>query len=58
MTFLGHMVDSEGIRPLPEKVNAIKQFPLPSFKLDVQRLLWMVNFYRRFFPASPTSSTP
>ena len=50
VTFLGHTVDSEGIRPLPEKVDAIKQFPLPSSKLDVQRLLSMVNFYRRFLP--------
>ena len=50
VTFLGHTVDSEGIRPLPEKVDAIKQFPLPSSKLDVQRLLGMVNFYRRFLP--------
>ena len=49
-TFLGHTVDSEGIRPLPEKVNAINQFPLPSSKLHVQRLLGMVNFYRRFLP--------
>ena len=50
MTFLGHTVDSEGIRPLPEKVGAIKQFSLPSSKLDVQRLLGIVNFYHRFLP--------
>ena len=25
LTFFGHMVDSEGIRPLPEKVSAIRQ---------------------------------
>ena len=31
VTFLGHTVDSEGIRPLPEKVDAIKQTsPCPS----------------------------
>ena len=50
VTFLGHMVDAEGIRPLPEKVAAIKQFPLPSSKLDGQPLLGIVNFYRRFLP--------
>ena len=43
-------MDSEGIRPLSEKVAAIKQFPLPATKLDVQRLLGCVNFYRRFLP--------
>ena len=41
VTFLGHTVDSEGIRPLPEKVFAIRQF---------QRLLGMYNFYRHFLP--------
>ena len=50
VTFLGHTVDAEGIRPLPEKVTTIKQFPLPSLKLDVQYLLGMVNFYHRFHP--------
>ena len=45
VTFLGHTVDSKGIRPLPEKVNAINQFPLPASKLDIQRLLGMVNSY-------------
>ena len=50
MTFLSHTVDSEGIRPLPEKVTAIKQFPLPFSKLDIQCLLGMVNFYLRFLP--------
>ena len=44
------MVDSEGICPLPEKVPAIRQFPLLTSKLDVQRLLGMCNFYRRFPP--------
>ena len=36
VTFLGHTMDSKAIRPLPEKVDAINQFPLPSSKLDVQ----------------------
>ena len=35
VTFLSHTVDSEGIRPLPEKVTAIRRFPPPSSKLDV-----------------------
>ena len=45
VTFLGHMVDSEGICPIPEKVSAIRQFPQPMSKLDVQRLLGICNFY-------------
>ena len=48
VTFLGHKVDSEGIRPLPEKVSAIQPLPPPTSKLDVQRMLGITNFYRWF----------
>ena len=50
VTFLGHTVDSKGIRPLPEKVSAIKQFLLLTSKLEVQRLLCMCYYYHRFLP--------
>ena len=50
VTFLGHTVDSEGIRPFPEKVSAIRQFPQLMSKLEVQRHLGMCNLYRRFLP--------
>ena len=45
VTFLGHGVDSKGIRPLPEKVAAIHQFLPPTSKL-----LGMTNFYCYFLP--------
>ena len=30
LQFLGHQIDSQGIRPLPEKVQAVKEFPQPT----------------------------
>ncbi|BHF59912.1 hypothetical protein SprV_0100287300 [Sparganum proliferum] len=50
LEFLGHLVDSHGTRPLPSKVAAIRVFPPPTSKRQLQRFLGMVNFYRRFFP--------
>ncbi|BHF80208.1 hypothetical protein SprV_0702333200 [Sparganum proliferum] len=50
LEFLGHLVDSHGIHPLPSKVAAIRDFPPPSSKRQLQRFLGMVNFYRRFHP--------
>ncbi|BHF58900.1 hypothetical protein SprV_0100185500 [Sparganum proliferum] len=50
LEFLGHLVDSHGIRPLPSKVAAIRDFPLPPSKRQLQRFLGMVNFFRRFLP--------
>nr|VZI45144.1 unnamed protein product [Spirometra erinaceieuropaei] len=48
--FLGHLIDSNGIRPLPSKVAAIRDFPPSTSKRQLQRFLGMGNFYRRFLP--------
>nr|VZI40915.1 unnamed protein product [Spirometra erinaceieuropaei] len=47
---LGHLVDSQGIQPLPSKAAAIRDFPPPISKRQLQRFLGVVNFYRRFLP--------
>ena len=46
--FLGHLVDADGIKPLPEKVEAIKKVAPPTTIKELQRFLGMVNYYRRF----------
>nr|VZI25587.1 unnamed protein product [Spirometra erinaceieuropaei] len=48
--FLGHLVDSSGIHPLPSMVAAIRDFLPPSSKRQQQRFLDMVYFYRRSLP--------
>ena len=50
LQFLGHLVDSQGIRPLEEKVNVIRQFPQPNSRRKLREFLGLVNFYRRFLP--------
>nr|VZI04395.1 unnamed protein product [Spirometra erinaceieuropaei] len=50
LEFLGHQADSEGLRPLPSKVEAVRNLPPPTSKRQLQRFLGMVNFYRRFLP--------
>lgn len=48
VTFLGHSIDSEGIRPLPERVQAIADIKLPETAQELKRFLATINFYRRF----------
>ena len=48
--FLGHMVSCEGIAPLDKHIVAVKNFPQPITKTDLQRFLGLINFYRRFLP--------
>ena len=48
--FLGHVVDSSGIRPDPSKVSAIRNVPAPENMGDVWRFLGMVNQPSKFAP--------
>ena len=46
--FLGHLVDSNGIHPLPSKVQAIMDFPQPQSRRQLRTFLGLINFYHRF----------
>lgn len=48
--FLGHQIDSTGIRPLEQKVQTIRDFPLPVSARKLRKFLGLVNFYHRFLP--------
>jgi hypothetical protein len=48
--FLGHRVDQHGVQPLQRHVQAISEFPPPQDVKQLQQILGMVNFYRRFLP--------
>ncbi|GFW60928.1 hypothetical protein TNCV_4871391 [Trichonephila clavipes] len=50
LKFLGFQVSSESILPLPDRVNAIPNFPRPNTLMQLRRFLGMFNFYRRFIP--------
>lgn len=48
LEFLGHVVSTEGVAPLPGKIQAIIDYPLPQSQRQLRRFLGLVNFYRRF----------
>ena len=48
--FLGHLVDKDGITPLPEKVNIIKNYLRPTSQRSLREFLGILNFYHRFIP--------
>ena len=50
--FLGHHINSEGVMPLKEKVEAIRSFPAPTNIKQLQEYLGMINFYNRFVPSA------
>ena len=58
LNFLGHMIDEQGITPVPEKVRAIQNFPQPTSLRQLRRFLGLVNYYRRFIPGCSRILTP
>ena len=50
LTFLGHFVNAHGIQPLPDKIEAIQQFPQPNTQRKLREFLGLINFYHRFIP--------
>lgn len=58
ITYLGHLITSEGLKPDPTKVEAISQMPLPKCKPDLQRLLGMTNYLCKFLPNYTEVTTP
>ena len=58
ITFLGHLVNKDGIKPSSEKVAAISNFPKPHTVADLRRFLGAVNFYRRSLPHAARVQAP
>ena len=48
--FLGHHVTEQGATPLPNKVDAIRNFIKPLTRKGLQEFVGMVKFYHRFIP--------
>ncbi|CAH8620560.1 unnamed protein product [Schistosoma guineensis] len=48
--FLGHVIKQEGILPCEDKVQAIKEYNVPSSLKELKAFLGLVKFYRRFIP--------
>ena len=55
---LGHIVGSEQLRPVPEKVQAIQNFSRPGTKKQVKSFLGLVGFYRKFIPNFSAIASP
>ena len=50
LDFLGHHIDCHGLTPLPDKVQAVRDFPQPQSQRQLRRFIGLVNFYHRFLP--------
>ncbi|GFT73369.1 retrovirus-related Pol polyprotein from transposon 17.6 [Trichonephila clavipes] len=50
LIFLGHLITPDGIKPLPDKVQAVLDYKQPETVGSPRKFLGLLNFYRRFLP--------
>lgn len=50
VTYLGHRITSDGVKPDHEKVEAVKSFPRPTNATEVRAFLGLASYYHRFVP--------
>lgn len=48
VTYLGHIINSEGVKPDPKKVEAVSNFPRPANAKNIKQFLGLAGYYRRF----------
>jgi hypothetical protein len=48
LAFLGHIVGQGGLQPDPEKIQKIKDFPIPRNVTQVRAALELFGYYRKF----------
>lgn len=46
--YLGHIITPEGVKPNPEKILSVKEFPIPKTAKEIKSFLGLIGYYRRF----------
>ena len=58
LSFLGHIIDKDGIRPLPEKVKSIMDYAAPTSLRTLREFLGLIDFYWRFLTHCAETAHP
>ena len=56
--YLGHLISSEGIQPLPEKLRSTENMPAPRSPKEVKQFLGLAGYYHKFIPRFSDLSRP
>lgn len=49
-SYLGHIISRDGIKPNPDKITAIQNYPIPTTPKEIKQFLGLVGYYRKFIP--------
>ena len=48
VTYLGHIISENGVKPDPGKIQAVKEFPRPKDQKTIKQFLGLAGYYRKF----------
>ena len=48
VTFLGHTISKDGVRPDERKIEVVKNYPEPTDKHELKSWLGLINFFRKY----------
>ena len=58
VSFLGHVLSAKGISPNPEKVDKVRDWPIPKTSKEVHSFISLASYYHRFIPNFAKWSKP
>jgi hypothetical protein len=50
VSYLGHIITSDGVKPDERKIEAVKNFPVPTTTQQLKGFLGLAGYYKRFIP--------
>ena len=56
--YLGHLISTEGINPLPNKLDCIQHMPAPKNAKEIKKFLGLTGYYKKFVPRFADISRP
>ena len=56
--YLGHLISADGIQPLKDKLDTIRDMPAPRSSKEVKQFLGLTGYYRKFVPHFADLSRP
>ena len=56
--FLGHVISEKGVRPMPQKLQVIKDWPTPHCIRDVRAFVGLCSYYRRYIKGFASLAEP
>ncbi len=56
--YLGHLINENGIRPDPKKIEVVQNFPRPKNKKGIRSFLGFAGYYRKFIKGFSKRAKP